>query len=51
VQQLPEIVILIQRVKASEEKLARIHGNTITKSKDIEHAHPYGVAITVSKLD
>jgi hypothetical protein len=52
-QQLPKITILIQRVKASEEKLARIHGNTITDSKDIEHAHPYGVAITVvqTRLD
>jgi hypothetical protein len=49
----PEIAILIQRVKASDEKLARIHGNTITDSKDIEHAHPYGVAITVvqTRLD
>jgi hypothetical protein len=44
---------LIQCVKASEEKLAHIHGNTITDSKDIEHAHPYGAAITVvqTRLD
>jgi hypothetical protein len=52
-QQLPEMTILIQRVKASEEKLARIHGNTITDSKDIEHAHSYGAAITAvqTRLD